>query len=97
MNLSYESFLGLAFFWMCLCFLCGVKRRPTLLLALLFLGLSMTSMWLSATLKVAPFEERALILHGSGLICAVTSYLMGRFFARIGDAWRDSRVEEGDA
>ncbi len=96
MNISDESFVWLGFFWLCLCLLCGLKRRYTLFLALVFLGVSMTSIWLSGTLKVPPLAPIAITLHISELVCAVTAFLAGLFFARIGEKWKESSVYETD-
>ncbi len=96
MNLTPEAFIALGCAWLCLCLLCGIKRRFMLFLALVFLGLSMTSIWLSAVLKIAPLDLSAVILHICALICAGTLFLAGLFFARIGRQWRESRVEDSD-
>lgn len=94
MILSFDTFSGLALFWLALCCFCGVRHRFGLFLAVGFLGLSATSIWLGAALKVAPLDPSALLVLGAGAVCAVTSYIMGRFMGRIQEAWRDSRVDD---
>lgn len=94
MSLSFDTFSGLALFWLALCCFCGIRRRFDLFLAVSFLGLSATSIWLSWALKVAPLNPNALLVLVAGAVCAVTAYIMGRFMGRIQEAWRDSRVDD---
>ncbi len=93
MNLSFDVFVGLVALWLCLCALCGFRRRLVLFLALVFFGVASNSIWLSAALKVAPLEPLALNAQAAGLACAVMAFVIGFFFSRLQSAWRDSSVE----
>jgi len=93
MMLSFNTFVGLVIFWLALCCLCGVKRRFALFGAVLCLGLGLNALLLSGVWQISLTDTRALMAQGSGIICALTAFLMGRFVGHIQAAWIESRVD----